>query len=210
MVQYIISSSGKQKGDVEPIGLKTIKNLKLCSNEYESILEVYNSDFHNANLAELQSWKESDVYIKVLYNGQNLVSLRWVCTLKDLDNKVVPKARLVAKGFEDAEKDLVATDSPTCLRKTLKSLIMLTVQSNWELSAVNIKTAFLQGKPITRDVYVIPLKEANNSYIWKLKKCIYDLVDASRNWYGSLRSFLLSIGLSTSKSNHSMFYYTEN
>ena len=87
---------------------------------------------------------------------------------------------------------------------------MLTVQSNWELSAVNIKTAFLQGKPITRDVYVIPLKEANNSYIWKLKKCIYDLVDASRNWYGSLRSFLLSIGLSTSKSNHSMFYYTEN
>ena len=170
MVQYIISSSGKQKGDVEPIGLKTIKNLKLCSNEYESILEVYNSDFHNANLAELQSWKESDVYIKVLYNGQNLVSLRWVCTLKDLDNKVVPKARLVAKGFEDAEKDLVATESPTCLRETLRSLIVLTVQSNWELLAVNIKTAFLQGKPITIDVYVIPLKEADNSYIWKLKK----------------------------------------
>ena len=93
MVQYITSSSGKQKGDVESIGLKTIKNLKLYSNEYESILEVYNSDFHNANLAELQSWKESNVYIEVLYNGQNLVSLRWVCILKDLDKKVAPKAR---------------------------------------------------------------------------------------------------------------------
>ena len=28
-----------KKGDVESIGLKTMKNLKLCSNEYESILE---------------------------------------------------------------------------------------------------------------------------------------------------------------------------
>ena len=119
MVQYIISSSGKQKGDVEPIGLKTIKNLKLCSNEYESILEVYNSDFHNANLAELQSWKESDVYIKVLYNGQNLVSVRLVCTLKDLDNKVVPKARLVAKGFEVSnlfERNIKIIDSVNCTK----------------------------------------------------------------------------------------------
>ena len=48
------------------------------------------------------------------------------------------------------------------------------------------------------------------SYIWKLKKCIYSLVDASRNWYASLKSFLLSIGLSSSKSDKSMFYYTDN
>ena len=78
-----------KKGDVELIRLKTIENLKLCSNEYKSILEVHNSDFHNAKLVELQSWKEHDVYIEVPYNGQNLVSLRWVCTLKDKDNKVV-------------------------------------------------------------------------------------------------------------------------
>ena len=89
-------------------------------------------------------------------------------------------------------------------------MIALTGQNNWELSAIDIKTAFLQGKPITRDVYVIPTKEANTSYFWKLKKCIYGLVDASRNWYDSLKSFLLSIGLSTSKSDPSMFYYTEN
>ena len=44
-----------KKRDVESIELKTIENLKLCSNEYESILEVHNSDFHNAKLAELQS-----------------------------------------------------------------------------------------------------------------------------------------------------------
>ena len=93
-----------------------------------------------------------------------------MCTLKDIDNKVVPKVWFVTKGFEDAEKDFVATDSPTCLRETLGLLIALTVQNNWELSRFNVKTTFVQGKPLTRDVFVIPLKEANTSYIWKLEK----------------------------------------
>ena len=53
-----------------------------------------------------------------------------MCTLKDIDNKVVTKTQLVAKGFEDAEKDFVATDSPTCSRETLRLLIALTVQNN--------------------------------------------------------------------------------
>ena len=57
-----------------------------------NLSQVHNSGFYNATLAELQNWKESDVYIEVLYNEQNLVSLRWVCTtLKDLDNKVYQK-----------------------------------------------------------------------------------------------------------------------
>ena len=205
-----ISYHLENKKLIKSIGLKTSENLKLCSNKKESNLEVHISDFHNAKLAELQSWKESDVYIEVPYNGQNLVSLRWVCTLKDIDNEVVPKAWLVAKGLEDAEKDFVATDPPTCLRETLRLLIALTLQNNSELSAINIKTAFLQGKPITIDLYDIPPKEANMSYIWKLKKCIYGLVDPSTNWYDSQKSFLLSFGLSASKSDPSMFYYTEN
>ena len=98
---------------------------------------------HNAKLAELQSWKESNVYIEVPYNGQNLASLRWVCTLKDIYSKVVPKARLVPKGFEDAENDFVATDSPTCSRETLRLLVALTVQNHRKLSAIDIKPAFL-------------------------------------------------------------------
>ena len=36
------------------------------------------------------------------------------------------------------------------------------------------------------------------------------LSSCSRNWYDSLKSFLLSIGLSASKSDPSMFYYTKN
>ena len=107
-----------------------MKILKLCSNEYEFTLEAHDSDFHNAKLVELQSWKESNVYIEVLYNGQNLVFLRWVCTLKDINHKAATKARLVAKGFEDAEKDFVAADSSTRSRETWRLLKALTVQNN--------------------------------------------------------------------------------
>ena len=48
-----------KKGDVESIGLKTIENLKLCSNEYESIVEVHNSDFHNAKLADCKAGEKA-------------------------------------------------------------------------------------------------------------------------------------------------------
>ena len=90
------------------------------------------------------------------------------------------KAWLVAKGFEDNEKNNVPTELPTCLRESLLILIALSSQQNWKLNAIDIKTVFLQGQPISRDIYVIPPKEAKTNSIWKLEKCIYGLLDASR------------------------------
>ena len=41
----------------------------------------------------------------------------------------------------------------------------------------------------------------------KLKKAIYDLKQAPRAWYTSLRDFLLSYGFTNSKTNTSLFIY---
>ena len=51
------------------------------------------------------------------------------------------------------------------------------------MKSADIKTAFLQGKKIEREVYIQPPKEANTNKFWRLQKYVYGLADASRYWY---------------------------
>ena len=57
---------------------------------------------------------------------------------------------------------------------------------------------------------MLPLKEANTNNVWHLKKCPDDLVDASRKWYEKVKSVLISLNLSMSKGDLSIFYYHKN
>ena len=42
---------------------------------------------------------------------------------------------------------------------------------------MDIKSAFLQGKSIQRDVFIKPPKEANTNKLWKLKTTVYELCE---------------------------------
>ena len=58
--------------------------------------------------------------------------------------------------------------------------------NKWKFQAIDIKTAFAQGKQIEIMVYLQPLKEVNTSNtnkIWKLRKCMYGLAETSRYWF---------------------------
>ena len=63
----------------------------------------------------------------------------------------------------------------------------------WKLNSIDVKTAFLQGKNIERDVFVKPPKEAATSKLWKLNKCVYGLADGSRFWYLKFREDLIKL-----------------
>ena len=54
---------------------------------------------------------------------------------------------------------------------------------------------------------MLPPKEANTNNVWRLKKCPYELVDGSHKWYEKVKSVLISLNLSMSKGNPSIFYY---
>ena len=116
------------KGKSGSIGFRQVENLKFENSTEETIHEVSNINYNDAKLAELKSWKQNNVYQEVPYEGQDLISARWVCSLKNNDSGVIPKARLVAKGFEDSEKDHLQKESPTCLRESLQVIISLSVQ----------------------------------------------------------------------------------
>lgn len=178
----------------------------------DQVLVAENVDFMAAKETEIKNWIENEVFEEQEYSGQKCISLKWVCSLKQTKAGIQPKARLVARGFEDPDLDKIEKDSPTCCKSALRTVIAVTMQKGWKLQSMDIKTAFLQGEKLNRDVYVYPPKEANCSpgKIWKLKKCVYGLSDASLQWYGRVKRFMVENGGKMTKSDPSVFCWHDS
>ena len=117
------------------------------------------------------------------------------------------KARLVARGFE-GNIDQIRSDIPTCLKESLRILLMVASTMDWKLVSLDIKRAFLQGYPIQRDLFVRPPKEAGAiGCVWKLNKVVYGLSDASRAWYLRVVNELSKLGERVSISDKALFLW---
>ena len=104
----------------------------------------------SAKQQELDKWKQRNVYTEVELTIQDLITLRWVCKPKIIDNKPSVKARLCARGFQ---KDLdICSDGPTCSHEGIRIALTIIASMKWQLNALDIPTAFLQGCPINREV----------------------------------------------------------
>jgi Reverse transcriptase (RNA-dependent DNA polymerase) len=87
------------------------------------------------------------------------------------------KARLVAQGYDDKENDRVSLDSPVASSAAQRLVLALLAEKQWVLNSWDFTTAFLQGKSLTRDVFVVPLIGFVGSHVaWRLKKPIYGIV----------------------------------
>ena len=101
-------------------------------------------------------------------------------------------------------------DSPTFSKEGFRLILSITAHNKWKINAVDVKTAFLQGEEIDRELYMLPPKEAITNNAWHLKKCPYGLVDASHKWYEKVKSVFISLNLIMSKGDPSIFYYHKN
>ena len=123
------------------------------------------------------------VFEEVEDEGQDTVDSRWVITRKEKSDgqKQKVKGRLVAKGFQ--EKESPQSDSPTMLRESMKMFFSVAANKDFELRKIDIRAAFLQAKQLDRDVFLRPPKDIRKEgMIWKLKKLLYGLNDASRKF----------------------------
>ena len=142
----------------------------------------------DAKLEELGKWKVNKVYEPVPFTGQKYISTRWVLTDKIIGGERKVKARLIARGFEEKNEELMK-DSPTCAKESLRLIFAIMATRKWKIHTIDIKAAVLQGQPIDRKVYLLPLVEAEvENTIWELKTCIYGVGDASRVRESSLQS----------------------
>ena len=184
-------------------------------NDESSVLSVFygnhnsNSRFANAKIDELTKWVEMKVYQEVEYVGQPLICTRWVCTEKMKGGQLVCKARLVAQGFEEDSSSLT-NESPTCSKDSFRIMLSIVSSMNWKIQSIDIKSAFLQGMPLSRSVFLKPPKEAKTELVWKLNQAVYGLTDASTHWYDKVRSELLMCGMKVSMLDAAVFYYHEN
>ncbi|CAI7824787.1 unnamed protein product [Closterium sp. NIES-53] len=114
----------------------------------EAIEGPYSSQWQAAMDAEMASWKSTGTYVdKVPPPGANIVSGLWIFRVKrPPGSPPVFKARYVARGFNQHHGvDYFQTFSPTPKITTLRVLLHVAAQRDYELHSLDFSTAFLQG-----------------------------------------------------------------
>ncbi|GJT10974.1 retrotransposon protein, putative, ty1-copia subclass, partial [Tanacetum coccineum] len=138
---------------------------------------------------ETQSMKDNDVWVLVeLHPNARTVGSKWLFKKKtDMDGAVyIFKARLVAKGFTQTYGvDYEETFSPVADIRAIRILIAIAAYYDYEIWQMDVKTAFLNGH-LSEEVYMEqPEGFVNPKYpnhVCKLKRSIYGLKQASRQW----------------------------
>ena len=109
------------------------------------------------------------------------------------------KARLVAKGYNQEERiDFDETFAPVVRLEAIRILLSFACYMNFKLYQIDVKSTFLNDN-ISEKVYVDQPPRFENyklpDHVFKLKKALYDLKQASRAWYEKLSSFLIKNNL---------------
>ena len=155
-------------------------------------------------MEEIHKWRDLDPYEEVPDTGQPRISCCWVCTEKMKGGQLTLKARLCVRGCEELN-DPAKTDSPTCQKESLRVLMCILAAKRWTLNSMVIKSAYLPGIPINKELYMVPPKEADTKNLWKLKKCVYGLSDAGCHWHLKVVQELKALGASQLKLDIAVF-----
>ena len=150
---------------------------------------------------ELKSMDQNQVWDLVeLPKGCKRVGCKWVFKTKrdSIGNIERYKARLVAKGFTQKDGiDYKETFSPVSKKDSLRIIMALVAHYDLELHQMDVKTAFLNGN-LEEEIYMDQPEgfsvKGKEHMVCKLKKSIYGLKQASRQWYLKFNDTIASFG----------------
>ncbi|CAI7859270.1 unnamed protein product [Closterium sp. NIES-54] len=114
----------------------------------EAIMGPYSFQWQAAMDAEMASWKSTGTYVDEFPPSRaNIVDGMWIFMVKRPPGSPPAfKARYVARGFSQRQEvDYFQTFSPTPKMTTLRVLLHVAAQRDYELHSLDFKTAFLQG-----------------------------------------------------------------
>lgn len=172
--------------------------------------------------AESRHWKEAmdEEYKSLLENNtfeitslpesKRAIPCKWVFKKKtDENGKIVKyKARLVIKGCAQKKGiDYQEVFSPVVRMSSLRYLFALAVKYNLDIYQMDAVSAFLQGD-VEEEIYMTqpPMYESDDGKVCLLKKSLYGLKQASRQWNKKLDSSLKDMGLLRSKLDPCIYY----
>ncbi|CAI5947675.1 unnamed protein product [Closterium sp. NIES-65] len=123
------------------------------------------------------------------------------------------KARYVARGFSQRrEVDYFQTFSPTPKMTTLRVLLHIAAQRDYELHSLDLCAAFLQGS-MHEEIWLRRPPGFTVSFPpgtqWSLRRPVYGLRQAPREWQETLRTTLVALGFAPSTADPSLFLRTD-
>ncbi|CAI7868616.1 unnamed protein product, partial [Closterium sp. NIES-53] len=146
--------------------------------------------------------------------GVNIVSGMWIFRVKrPPSSPPVFKARYVARGFSQRQGvDYFHTFSPTPKMTTLPVLLHVAAQRDYELHSLDFSTTFLQGS-LHEEIWLRRPPGFNGSFPpgtqWSLRRPVYGLRQAPREWHDTLRTTLAALGFAPSTADPSLFLRTD-
>ncbi|CAI7818155.1 unnamed protein product [Closterium sp. NIES-53] len=165
--------------------------------------------------AKMASRKSTGTYVdKVPPPEVNIVDGMWIFRVKRPPGSPPAfKARYVAQGFSQRQGvDYFQTFSPTPNMTTLRVLLHVAAQRNYELHSLHFSTAFLQGS-LHEEIWLRRPPGFTGLFPtgtqWSLHRPVYGLRQAPREWHDTLRTTLAALGFVPSTADPSLFLHTD-
>ncbi|GJY81134.1 cysteine-rich receptor-like protein kinase 8 [Tanacetum coccineum] len=160
----------------------------------------------------------SIVTLTILPSDKKATDYHWIFKTKlkadEFEDK--KKARLLVNGNRQRKGiDYEETFALVVKMVTVKALLAIAAMKGWDVCQMDISNAFLLGD-LFEEVYMKcppgyvgqgeSVQEAERfTLVCKLKKSLYGLKQAHRQWFSKLSSALLSFGYKQSKTGYSLF-----
>ncbi|CAI7753406.1 unnamed protein product [Closterium sp. NIES-54] len=181
----------------------------------EAITGPYSSQWQATMDAEMASWKSTRTYVDAVPPSRaNIVDGMWIFRMKrPPSSPPVSKARYVARGFSQRQ-GVNFFHTFSCIPKmtTLRVLLHVTAQRDYELHSLDFSTTFLQGS-LHEEIWLRRLPGFIGSFPagsqWSLQQPVYGLRQAPRKWHNTLRTTLAALGFAPSTADPSLFLHTD-
>ncbi|KAL2243485.1 UNVERIFIED_CONTAM: Retrovirus-related Pol polyprotein from transposon RE1 [Sesamum indicum] len=180
------------------------RNLR-CFSEAQQYME-----WKEAMKQEIDALEKNNTWeLSALPEGKKPIGCKWVFKTKlKADGSIERhKARLVAKGFNQVEgEDYSDCFAPVAKTVTVRTLLGAATAKGWHLHHLDVNNAFLHGN-LEETIYMTPPEgyEVEKGMVCKLKKSLYGLKQASRQWNSEFTERIKGLGFTQSKYDYCLF-----
>ena len=183
----------------------------------EALARDDSEQWYEAWESEVDSLVRNETWVLAsLPAGRKAIGCRWLLKWKE---DGCYKARLVAKGYnQKAGVDYTETFAPVAKFNSLRTLLALVCENDWELEGMDVKTAFLHSALEETVFMEIPEglhteiassnQRGEERIVCRLTKSIYGLKQSPRTWYGKINKFFIDHGFQRSEHDHNVYIHS--
>jgi hypothetical protein len=177
---------------------------------HEALSSLDGMEWKKAMDKEMKTLNEFGTWKKVkLPAGSKQIGCKWIFVRKlNSDGSLGEyKARLTAKGYSQVEgKDFLETFAPVARIQTIRIILVLATEYDWEIFQIDIKAAYLNGW-MEEEIYMDqpPEYDDHDGKVCQLIRGLYGTKQAGNIWNKSLNKTLLKHGFRKSVADQCLY-----